>query len=355
VINANKLDLERFQFDYDLSFSTLFFNADGTLYARYGSWTHQKDPENKVTASFAAALQGVLRVHRGYPANQALLAGKQGKPVKHKRPTDMPGIKGKYRAELNWSGKVVQSCVHCHQLGDAQRLELRDAGKPLPLPLIYPHPPASVLGLGFDNSSFPLKVATVAEGSPAATAGVRVGDQLLAFGVGETGEAKKESREIIVTEADLSWVLHHAPDAGGKMAAVVHRDGGRSTLAIELPVGWRKQVDISRRVGTWPMRAMAFGGMKLDALDPAKRSELGLKQEQLGLFAKHVGQYGKHAKAKQAGWRKGDILLAVDGDDQQRSESELIGQLLREHKKGDKVPATVLRNGKQMSLSFPVQ
>src|SRR5207244_1520533 len=41
-MNANALDLALFQFDYDLSFSTLFFNADGTIYGRYGSWTHQK-------------------------------------------------------------------------------------------------------------------------------------------------------------------------------------------------------------------------------------------------------------------------------------------------------------------------
>jgi hypothetical protein len=37
VINANSLDLAKFQFDYDLSFSTIFFNADGTVYGRFGS------------------------------------------------------------------------------------------------------------------------------------------------------------------------------------------------------------------------------------------------------------------------------------------------------------------------------
>jgi len=40
VLNANALDLNLFQFDYDLSFSTLFSNADGTVYERYGSWRH---------------------------------------------------------------------------------------------------------------------------------------------------------------------------------------------------------------------------------------------------------------------------------------------------------------------------
>src|SRR6266496_6642261 len=45
VINANTLDLSLLQFDYDLSFSTLFFNGDGTVYGRYGSWTHQKNAQ----------------------------------------------------------------------------------------------------------------------------------------------------------------------------------------------------------------------------------------------------------------------------------------------------------------------
>src|SRR5438309_4686001 len=37
IINANALDLSLFQFDYDLSFSALFLNGDGAVYARYGS------------------------------------------------------------------------------------------------------------------------------------------------------------------------------------------------------------------------------------------------------------------------------------------------------------------------------
>ena len=60
VINANTLDLSRFQFDYDLSFSTLFFNADGTVYGRFGSWSHQKDGEKKAVASYRRSLEGAL-------------------------------------------------------------------------------------------------------------------------------------------------------------------------------------------------------------------------------------------------------------------------------------------------------
>ena len=45
LINANAIDLTRFQFDYDLSFTTRFFNGDGTVYGRYGSWVHLVEPE----------------------------------------------------------------------------------------------------------------------------------------------------------------------------------------------------------------------------------------------------------------------------------------------------------------------
>src|SRR5260221_7098341 len=90
VINANTLDLSLLQFDYDLSFSTLFFNGDGTVYGRYGSWIHQKNPQEEATASYRRALEAALAIHREYPANRAALAGKQGGPVPFKTPLEIP-------------------------------------------------------------------------------------------------------------------------------------------------------------------------------------------------------------------------------------------------------------------------
>src|SRR5215217_6741425 len=72
VINANDLDLSLFQFDYDLSFSTMFFNADGTIYGRYGSWKHQRDAQNATIAGYKAALLAAADLHRGYPQNKSL-------------------------------------------------------------------------------------------------------------------------------------------------------------------------------------------------------------------------------------------------------------------------------------------
>src|SRR5678815_4153881 len=126
IINANTLDLSLFQFDYDLSFSTLFLNGDGTIYGRYGSWTHQKDSKDKTFAGYKRALEAALAIHQEYPNNKAALSGKQGGPTPFKTPVEIPGLAGKYKSSLDWEGKVVQSCVHCHQVGDAFRTSFRD-------------------------------------------------------------------------------------------------------------------------------------------------------------------------------------------------------------------------------------
>ena len=177
VINANALDLTRFQFDVDLSFSVLLFNGDGTLYGRYGSWQHQRDPAEQTTAGFRRALEATLGLHQGYPANRADLAGKQGRPIPYATPVDLPGLTGKYDRSLDWQGEVLKSCVHCHQIGDARREEARRRDRPLSPQLIYPFPAPETVGLSLAANQ-PARVVEVADGSPAAAAGIRAGDDL---------------------------------------------------------------------------------------------------------------------------------------------------------------------------------
>lgn len=342
LINANALDLTLFQFDYDLSFSTIIFNADRTVYGRYGSWTHQKNAFDKTTDGFKRALEAALQLHRDYPANKQSLDGKQGNPTPYKNPLELPTIAGKYELDLNWEGKVVQSCVHCHQIGDAFRVSYREKKQPLPTNLIYPWPAPETIGFSLAPDHV-ARVASVTPNSPAAKAGLAPGDDLVAL-----------AGQPLISIADVSWALHHAPDAGS-IAASVKRNGAIKPVTIALPQDWRRKSDIARRVATWPMRAMAAGGMSLEDLSDAERERRGIAKNQMALFVKGLGQFGKHAAAKNAGFQKEDVIVRIAGFSQRLTEGELLGHLLQKHMVGEKIPVTVQRGSQRLTLSLPMQ
>lgn len=342
VINANALDLKKFQFDYDLSFSALVFHGDGTVLARYGSWRHQHEPENRETSGFRSALEAALQVHAGYPANRAALAGKQGGESPFRTPIEFPSLAGKYQSKLDWGGKVVASCVHCHMIGDANRAYYRSRNLEIPEEWVFPQPSPATLGavLAGDGSAI---IKEIAPASPAARAGLRAGDRIAELG-----------GQIIVSEADVHWVLHRAP-ASGTLAGVVDRAGSREPVSVDLPSRWREQADISRRAGTWQMRAMALGGLKLKDMDDEARQGHGLALDRMALEIEHAGEYGEHAAAKNAGFQKGDVLIKVGSWTERLTESTLIGRLIQAHHPGHSVPTTVRRGGRDIELSLPQQ
>jgi hypothetical protein len=342
LINANALDLQLFQFDYDLSFATLFLNADRTIYGRFGSWTHQKNEHDKDTSAYRIALERALAIHRAYPANKAALAGKQGGPVPFADPLKIPTLAGKYERELDWKGKVVQSCVHCHQISDAFRESFRAENKTIPTEWIYPWPPPETLGLTV-AADRPTHIEAVAENSLAAQSGFQPGDELLSI-----------EKQPIISTADISWVLHRAPESG-TLRAEVQRGSAQKTIVAALPDGWRRRTDIARRVGTWGLRGMATGGLVLEDLDDAQRAARTIPSGQMALLVKHVGQYNKHAAAKRAGFQQEDVIVAIDGLTERMSEGALIGRLLQTHPAGERVKAEVLRGDERVALELPMQ
>jgi len=285
----NAIDLARFQFDYDLSFTTMFFNADGTVYGRYGSWKHQKNSQESATEGLKKAMVAALDLHKGYPANKAALAGKQPGETPFKTPVEIPQLAEKYKANLDWEGKVVQSCVHCHMIGAALQTWHRQQRKPLPEPLIYPFPEPETIGLTLASEAI-AQVEAVAAGSIAEKAGLQVGDQITSF-----------AEQPLIAIADVSWALHRAPNQAS-LECIVSRDGGSKILTLNLPEGWRRKSDVARRVSVWPERGMALGGLRLESHDG----------EGIGSKVKSMGQYGMHAAAKKAGFKEGDVIISIN-------------------------------------------
>lgn len=347
VVQGNGLDLALFQFDYDQSFHAMFLSADKTIYGRFGTRSARKEHEDMTMQGLRQTMLAALELHKDYPRNKFELAGKQGKPVDYPVPEAMPDLKGKYGAKLDYGGKVVQSCIHCHQIRDSQRTAYRTANEPMPVEVLYPYPLPETIGLRMDPNEA-ATIAEVAEGSIAAKAGLKKGHRIM-----------KLDGQPVISTADLQWVLHNAPASGEIVVQVTSpRETGRAPLTdemrLKLPEGWRGRTDISWRPTTWHLRGIATGGLVLEDLTDDARKERGLSRDSLALRVKHVGQYGHHAAAKNAGFQQNDIITAIGDLKDRRTESEFLAYALK-HRAGDKLPAKVLRGGKTVELKLPIQ
>lgn len=343
-VSTNGLDLSIFQYDTDQSFAVFMLNADGTIYGRFGTRSHRTDWLQDVSLpGMAKALQGALRLHAGYPANRQSLVGKTGPAPDFPSPEKYPALSDKYTDQLDQTGSVVASCIHCHQIGDAQRSLYRESGKAIPDHILFPYPHPKTIGVKLD----PQERATVAEVTPdsiADRAGLEAGDEILRL-----------DGQPMLSMADVQWVLHQTPSTGDEVEGLVRRGDQLQELTLTLPNDWRLAGDISWRVSTWGMRRMATGGLSLEELPEEERQQLKLQPDAMALRVKHVGQWGAHAAAKHAGFQEGDVIVGFDGRDDLHREADLIRHAVQKRKPGEKVTVAVLRDGKQTNLQLPMQ
>lgn len=344
IVHANGMDLSQFQFDYDQSFHAFFMHPDKTIYGRFGTRSQHTDETQDMTMEgFGKALAAALALHKEYPANKALFAAKRGQASPVKSPEDFPSLKGKYDARIHYEAtSVVRTCIHCHQVREAQRLVYRSQNKPIPEQTLYPFPLPSVVGMEMDSRET-ATIKQVADGSAAAAAGFQPGDRMVSL-----------SGQPLLSIADVQWVLHNAGEQD-ELAAEVFRGEQKLPLTLKLASGWRTQADLSWRPTTWDLRRMAAGGMWLENLPAADRQASKLGADKLALRVKHVGEYGNHAVAKKAGVRKGDVIVALEGSSTPLSETGFLAQVLHHKLPGQPIKLTLLRGEQRIDVSFNAQ
>jgi hypothetical protein len=345
IVSTNGLDLSLFQFDTDQSFAVFMLNAAGDIYGRYGTRSDQKEWANDVSiAGLGKALEGALALHKAYPANRAELAGKRGAAPEFPVPEQLPTLRGKYGPKLDYEGNVVRSCIHCHQIGDAQRAHHLQTQGSLPDSVLFPYPHPKAIGLVMDPQERAL-VKRVEAGSPAATAGFAAGDVILRL-----------AGQPLLSIADIQWVLHQVPANGGQLVADVRRgsEAVKSSLTLDLPAGWRRRDDIAWRASSWELRRHALGGLYLKPLEAEGRESLRIADGKMALRAQHVGEFAPHDRAKRAGFRKGDIVVAFDGRRDLLRETDLLAYALELAKAGKQVDVELLRDGQPLRFKLPV-
>ena len=312
------------------------------MYARYGTRSGHDGDEDVALEGLAQTMSSVLELHNSYPDNKLQLEGKQPRPIDRHVPEEYPSLKH-FKAQLNYQGQVAKSCIHCHQVRDAARLVYREAETPLPEKLMFPFPPVQTLGLHFDKATR-TTIAKLDTDSPAEKSQLKVGDSI-----------DQVNRQLLSSEADFVWMLHHTTSEVRSLDLKVTRNGQTENIKLRLPEGWRKTADIAWRPTTWDLRRMATGGLTLEPLDTDGKVKLGIPEGQMALLVTHVGQYGNHARAKRAGIRKNDVIISFGGRKDLVNETLVTEFAIQVKKPGDRVTIEYLRNGKMQSANLKLQ
>ena len=342
-VSTNGLDLNLFQYDTDQSFAVFLLNADGTIYGRFGTRSHETEWFGDVSLKgLASAMEGALLAHKNLPRVKSKLVAKRGKPLEFASPEKYPHLRDKFTDKLNYQGDVVKSCIHCHQIGDARRAYYRDQGKPIPDKLFFPYPHPKTIGLVMDPDVRGL-VKSVTPDSPASSIGFQGGDTILTM-----------NNQLILSIADMQWVLDGVESSGGTVSINFRRGYKNLTHELKLFEGWRNS-DISWRVSSWPYRRMVTGGMRLEEASDDVREEYGLAESQMALHVKHVGQYGKHAVAKRAGFKKDDIIISYDGKTDLMTDSQLMHYGVNQCKVGERIDVVLLRGDQKKTFKLLIQ
>lgn len=336
-VEMKGVDLSLFQFDYDLNWAGMFINADGVVYARYGTQsTDGPDAYNSI-AGLKNTMERVLKLHAAYPANKVQLAGKRGTPKPYKTAMEMPGLENKqaYRQTTHRN-----NCIHCHNIHDAENHKLHLEGK-LTKEKLWRYPFPENIGLNIDAVDGQ-RISKVQPNSPATRAGLKTGQRIT-----------HANGQPITSIADLQWVLHNLSNGVETIRLTVA--GSSRAHAVRTAPGWKK-TDISWRGSLWALhpRIRVY-------FPPASANEirrLNLPAGQHALKVKWINTGSKEGRAAYgAGLRLNDYVVGIAGKPFDNSINHRTFNLhvKMNYKSGQKLPLDLIRSGRKMRLDLPLQ
>jgi serine protease Do len=320
LTRIESLDLNLFEFDYDLTFMVFFLDAHEKVYARYGG-RDGKDADNRQSlAGLRYTMQSVLRMHE---REEKEFAPKSQDAAKFIR--DVAGSRGFF-------GRG--GCMHCHQVRERLDADLRRSSKwSRDMVFRYPLPENLGFTLEVDRGNV---IAKVKDKSSASAAGLDVGDIVQRLG-----------GVPIHSFADAQYALDRAAKAGS--IDIVWRRGDKSLKAsMPLSEGWRKSEiawrNSLRNLIPWPR----LNGKDLTL---EEKKALGLSPQQLAFRQKDYVS----PRLKEAGIRGGDIIVGVDGQSLETDFEGFSRHVENNYLVGDRIKLSLFRDGKRMEVSMTLQ
>jgi hypothetical protein len=339
-VEMKGVDLSQFQFDYDLNWAAMFINADGTVYARYGTQSAEgPDAYNSIT-SLKRTMARVLELHTDYQRVKDSLRAKRGADKPYKTALEMPGLE---RKEKLAGTTARNNCIHCHMINDAMHNQLAKEGT-FSIQALYRYPLPENLGLHIVRDDG-REIEGVISNTPAAEAGLASGDVITDM-----------NGQPITSIADMQWVLHNLPYGDAKVDVTVSRNGQSLTKTLALSGDWKK-TDFKWRGSRWSVKP--HPGFWAPALKDKELSELRKKLEipevAKPLKIQWINTGEKEGKvARDAGFKEGDILLTMNGQPMRWDPEAFHMHVRFEHKVGERLAFTVLRDGKTLNLELPL-
>ncbi len=324
----NGVNINLFQFEYDLTWMAFFMDAEGQTYTRYGG-REDADAESHLNkASLVHTMQEALRLHLAGKVQHANRYQAAGKPMH--TPEDIPTM----AAML---ARRDVKCIHCHDVKVAELRHRWTLGE-FTRDMVFTYPVPSAVGLQM-NADRQNQVEAVAQQSPAAKAGVRVGDVVLSA-----------DGQRVVTFADFSRVLELTPPES-ELVLELRRGQQLMPVTLELTGQWRRSQDPS-----WRESLHVAGpntGLGGKPLSTSERRALRIAPGALALRVNFI--WGAHTK--QAGVRRGDVIIAIDGQRHDMTGRQLHAYCMLNKDWGDQVSMVLLRDGKekQLSITFPTK
>lgn len=328
------VDLNTFSFDWDLTFAALLMHDDGTVYHRYGGRDHESADARLSMKALTALLTDALGEDREYRESPRAKEGVQKQALE-----EIPVFAERLKKNPN------VSCLHCHMATEARREQAQKDGRWTPDDRwLWPLPDKTGFRLAPDR---PTEVVSVEKDSPAAKAGLAKGDLLVSV-----------NGTRVRTEPDVQWFLHNTPPAGGRIEVAFARNGESRSATIELGPGWKAAtpLEYSWRPAMWLLKPdPGFGGNDLGA---DEKKKLGIAPDGFAVRVDYLIDWGERAEtgrsARNAGVRKGDILVSVDGVADFRDHRHFQAWFRFTRKPGDKARLRLLRDGKPVELELPV-
>jgi membrane-associated protease RseP (regulator of RpoE activity) len=307
------IDLRLFDFDHDLNFYVFFLGPDEHVYGRYGG-RDGKSAEGRLSmAGLRHAMKQALAAHA---LKRIPLRERKGKPVLAEEFPEAKRLK-------------PGTCIHCHQINEFRRAELKKAGRwSRDLVWRYPFPENVGLTLSVDQGDL---VRAVARGSAAEKAGLQPGDVL-----------KTVHATPVSSLADVQFALDRAP-ASGKVRITWQRGETKHEAALTLPGGW-KRTNITWRPSlldiliTVPLYGEDLSAKEKKALGLSEK-RLAFRQDvPISMALRKIGLTGK------------DVIIGVDDLTPDMTVTQFLAYLRRNYLAGDRVTLKVLREGKRVDL-----